>query len=238
MKKLNSISVFFPCYNDSEAISKLVLDANKLLKKISKDFEIIVIDDGSIDDSRQVLKQLQKKIPNLKLIFHKQNKGYGGALKSGFKKAKKEFVFYTDGDGQYDFNEITKLIEKLNDDIDLIQGFKIKRNDPWFRYYVGLAYRHFSRLVYNIKVKDIDCDFRLIRKKVLDRINLKYNSGVICVELMKKLDKQSIKFIEVGVNHYPRLYGNSQFFKPKRVAMTLFESSKLWFNLIILKKYD
>src|SRR3989344_1990807 len=234
MKKLNSISVFFPCYNDSEPIKQLVLDANALLKKVSKDYEIIVIDDGSTDDSRSILKKLQKSIPNLKLIFHKQNKGYGGALKSGFKNAKKEFVFYTDGDGQYDFNEITKLIDKLTDKIGLVQGYKLKRSDPWFRYWVGLAYRYFSRLVYNIKVKDIDCDFRLIRKKALDKITLKYSSGVICVELMKKLDKQGVRFAEVGVHHYPRLYGNSEFFKIKRVTMTLIESSKLWFNLIIL----
>ncbi len=238
-KQLNiSISVFFPCYNDSGSIALMVKGAESVLRKVTSDWEIIVIDDGSSDESRKILTLLKKEVPNLRLVFHKKNKGYGGALKSGFRSASKELVFYTDGDGQYDVKELTKLTALLRGDIDVVQGYKLKRNDPLIRKIVGPIYHLFVRTVFNIKVRDIDCDFRLIRNTALKSIRLHYNSGVICVELVKKLQKDGCKFIEVGVHHYPRLHGSSQFFNFKRVSKTLIELSVLWWKLIVLKKYD
>lgn len=233
-----TISVFFPCYNDEGSIGKLVNDASEVLKKVARDWEIIVVDDGSTDKSRKILKSLAGKNSHLKLVFHKKNRGYGGALKSGFKNATKELVFYTDGDGQYDVKEIEKLLPRMTPDIDVVQGYKLKRHDQFHRLIIGTVYHHFSKLVFNIKVKDIDCDFRLIRKKAIDGINLHYDSGVICVELVKKLQKRGAKFSEIGVHHFPRLYGHSQFFNFRRVSKTLIEQVKLWCNLIVLKQYD
>ncbi len=236
-KKL-SISVFFPCYNDAGSIGLLIKDAFKTLKKISSDFEIIVIDDGSQDESRKILQDLKEQIKELRLVFHSKNRGYGGALRSGFGAATKDLVFYTDGDGQYDVKEITKLLEKLTDDVDVVQGYKIKRNDPIHRLIIGWTYHHFSKLLFGLKVKDVDCDFRLIRRKALDSIKLEYDSGVICVELVKKLQNKGLKFAEVAVSHYPRLYGHSQFFNYKRVIKTLVELTKLWFDLVIVGTYE
>lgn len=237
-KKKISISVFFPCYNDADSIALMVKNAQKILKKLTNNFEIIVIDDGSKDESRQILKLLSEEIPQLKLVFHKTNKGYGGALRSGFKTASKELVFYTDGDGQYDVTELACLIPKMSAGIDVVQGYKLKRHDPWYRLIIGTFYHHFSKIVFNLKVKDIDCDFRLIRKKALDSISLTYNSGVICVEMVKKLQNQGSKFVEIGVHHYPRLHGQSQFFNYRRISKTLRELFKLWWKLIILKQYE
>ncbi|MEK9147089.1 MAG: glycosyltransferase family 2 protein [Patescibacteria group bacterium] len=236
--KKPAISVFFPCYNDEGSIGKLIDDASEVLKRIASDWEIIVVDDGSFDYSRKVLKEKSKYNPKLKLVFHKTNQGYGGALRSGFRNATKELVFYTDGDGQYDVREIEKLLPKMTEDVDVVQGYKLKRHDPLYRLIVGTAYHHFSRLVFNVNVKDIDCDFRLIRKKALDKITLTFNSGVLPVELVKKLQHKRFKFYEIGVSHYPRLYGQSQFFSFRRISKTLVEQIKLWWKLMILKKYD
>lgn len=236
-KKL-SISVFFPCYNDAGSIGFLIQDAYETLKKITDDFEIIVVDDGSQDESPLILKRLKKKIKELKTILHKKNRGYGGALKSGFRATSKDLIFYTDGDGQYDVKELRKFIKILGDDIDVVQGYKLKRSDPWYRTLIGRAYHYFSKYMFNLKVKDVDCDFRLIRKKVLDKISLEYDSGVICVELVKKLQYNTSKFREVGVNHYPRASGHSQFFNYKRIIKTLFELMQLWLKLMVARRYE
>lgn len=238
MKKKYSVSVFFPCYNDAGSIGLLVEDARRVLRKITTDFEIIVVDDGSEDESRKILKRLQGKVKELKLVFHNENRGYGGALKSGFKTASKELVFYTDGDGQYDVGEISKLFEKLTGDADIVQGYKVKRYDPWYRLIIGRTYHYFSKILFGLSIRDVDCDFRLIRRRAINSVTLKHNSGVICVELIKKLQDKGFKFVEVGIHHYPRLYGHSQFFNYKRIVKTLMELGILWFNLVLLKKDD
>lgn len=238
MRTKFSISVFFPCYNDAGSIALLVKEAEATLKRLTDNFEIIVVDDGSSDESRKILTILAREMPTLKLVFHKKNRGYGGALKSGFGAASRDLVFYTDGDGQYDVKELAKLVPKMKPGIDVVQGYKIKRHDSIYRLVIGTIYHHFSRFVFNLKVKDIDCDFRLIRKKAIDSITLNYNSGVICVEMVKKLQAKGYKFFELGVHHYPRLHGQSQFFNFRRVSRTLLELCRLWWQLVILRRYE
>jgi len=231
-----SISVFFPCYNDKGTIATLVLEAQSVLEKLTNDFEIIVIDDGSTDGSRDLLLKLQHDVHQLRLVMHDKNKGYGGALKSGFKAATKELVFYTDGDGQYDVKEIPKLLEKMTDDVDIVNGYKIKRHDPLHRVIIGYIYQEIMRLAFHLPIKDPDCDFRLMRRKIFEKINLKSNTGTICIELVKKAQQAGFKFAEVGVSHYFRVYGKSQFFNFKRVFKTLAKLITLWFELIIFKQ--
>jgi len=158
-----SISVFFPCFNDEKTIGPLIRGAKKILDKTAEKFEIIVIDDGSTDNSRGELSKLSKEIKNLRLIFHRQNKGYGGALKSGFKAAKYDLVFYTDGDGQYDIGELELLLPLMTNDIGVVNGIKMFRNDPWYRIVIGNIYNFFVRNAFGIDINDTDCDFRLIR---------------------------------------------------------------------------
>lgn len=237
--KTNSISVFFPCYNDKGTIASLILDARTVLEKITDDYEIIVIDDGSTDGSRDLILAMQGGTPQLKLVMHENNRGYGGALRSGFKTATKSLVFYTDGDGQYDVKELPLLLEKLNDKIDVVNGYKIKRNDPWHRIVIGYLYQHVIKILFNLKIKDVDCDFRLIRKKAIETIELESNTGTICVELVKKIERAGFKFAEVGVHHFFRTYGKSQFFNFKRIFRTISGLIKLWTDIFIFKKgYD
>lgn len=223
-----TISVFFPCFNDSRTIGKLVQTADKLLKQYTMAYEVIVVDDGSTDGSRQLLGKLKQKLTKLKLILHSSNKGYGAALRSGFKHARYELVFYTDGDGQYDVSELKLLLPLLTSDTDVVNGIKMERNDPWIRIAVGKGYNFFVRNLFGIKIFDVDCDFRLIRKSLLKSVKLTSNSGAICVELVKKLQHQGARFREVTVHHYDRRYGNSQFFRLGKIIQTTVELTKLW----------
>lgn len=226
-KGLPSVSVFFPCYNDEGTIGGLVKTSDEILRRRGGKYEILVIDDGSTDGSRQLVKKLAKEFPKLRLVFHRGNKGYGGALRSGFTKAKYDLVFYTDGDGQYDIGEVELMFPLLTSDIDVVNGIKMFRNDPWYRVIVGNIYNFFVRNVFGIDIFDTDCDFRLIRKSILNKVGLKCKSGAICVELVRKLQDAGARFRQVSVHHYPRKYGSSQFFNWRRILMTGWELMKL-----------
>lgn len=231
-----SISVFFPCYNDSHSIAQLVVDAFATLKKITTQFEVIVIDDGSTDNSANVLKNLVKKYRQLKVIYHRKNKGYGGALQTGFRTARYEWIFYTDGDGQYDVKNLPLLFQLASDNVDFINGIKISRTDPTYRVISGNIYSFFVRWFFWTPIHDIDCDFRLIRKKIIKKLTLKSTSGSICIELVKKAQRAGARFQEAGVSHFERRWGNSQFFQPKRILHTFGELFILWINLMLFKR--
>jgi glycosyltransferase involved in cell wall biosynthesis len=231
-----SISIFFPCYNDSKSIGKLVENALSVARKLTKDYEIIVIDDGSTDKSRDVLKELSKRHKKVHLIFHESNQGYGGALKSGFQAASKDLVFYTDGDGQYNVKELPLLYSLMTPDVDFINGIKMGRSDTAYRIILGNFYSLVARWIFWLPIMDVDCDFRLIRKSILQKIHLTSNSGSICVELVKKSQRAGAKFRQVSVHHLQRRWGQSQFFVPSRLLSTFWELSNLWFRLILLYK--
>jgi len=230
-----SLSIFFPCYNDAGTIGSLVAAADNVAQEFTEDYEILVIDDGSRDNSRELLLQLKDKYPRLHLIFHKTNKGYGAALRSGFLNSQKDLIFYTDGDGQYDVYELRKLFRILQEGVDVVNGYKITRNDPFHRIIIGIVYLRVMRLLFNFHVRDVDCDFRLIRRSVFNHIKLHHNSGVICLELIKKLELAGYRFAEFPVHHYHRTYGKSQFFNFKRLFKTAFNILRLWYELIIKK---
>lgn len=235
MKNL-SISCFFPCYNDAGTIAGMVVLMDKTMREITDDYEIIVIDDGSTDNSRVVLKELEQKYDKLRLVFHEKNRGYGGALRSGFYSATKEFIFYTDGDFQYDVTEIKKLIPKMKDGVDVVNGYKVMRSDPLHRIIIGYIYQGLMRFVFGFKIRDVDCDFRLMRRSLFNKLKLKHNSGVICVEMVKKIQDMGCTFAEVPVNHYHRVYGRSQFFNFSRIFRVARDLSKLWWELMVTDK--
>ena len=233
MQKNLSISAFFPCYNDGGTIASMVALMDLNLRKITDDYEIIVIDDGSTDHSRAILQELQDKYQQLRVILHENNQGYGGALKSGFTSSSKEWIFYTDGDFQYDVSEISSLIAALGEGIDVVNGFKISRSDPIYRKVIGRIYHAIMKGMFGFKIKDVDCDFRLIRKSLLEKIELEYDSGVICVELVKKMQMAGAKFAEMPVHHFFRPYGQSQFFNIARLYRVSKDILKLWWKLRI-----
>ncbi len=231
-----SVSVFFPAFNDAKSIGKLVAEALKVLPALADDYEIIVVNDGSTDETDDVLRDLEKKYKELRVVRHETNKGYGAALQSGFRTASKELVFYTDGDGQYDVRELPLLFEKLDDKADVVNGYKIERADGKRRRWLGGIYNRLAHFFFALPIRDVDCDFRLIRKNALDGVDLTSTSGGICVELVYKLKKKGCNFVEIPVNHYSRIYGKSQFFTFGRVTRTLFDFFSLWLNLVIFRK--
>lgn len=230
-----SISIFFPAYNDQGSIENLVRDALAVLETLTDDHEVIVINDGSVDATPTILDDLARNLSHVEIIHHETNKGYGAALRTGFAAASKELVFYTDGDGQYDVRELTKLLPLMAGEVDVVNGYKIKRADKRYRILIGSIYNRAARFLFRLPIRDVDCDFRLIRKSALRRVELVSSSGVICVELVRKLDLAGCVFVETPVAHYPRLEGHSQFFKPFRVAHTLIDFFILWLNLVVLR---
>jgi glycosyltransferase involved in cell wall biosynthesis len=231
-----SLSVFFPAYNDAPSLPGLIANTFETVKSIATDFEVIVVNDGSADSTGEVLATLAAQYgPQLRVITHEVNRGYGGALRTGFAAATKELFFYTDGDGQYDVKELPKLLALLTPQTGLVNGYKLERNDPWHRIFIGKVYNQFARLLFRIRIRDIDCDFRLIRTGLLQSLNLTSTSGTICVELVRKLELSGCAVAEVGVHHYPRLYGRSQFFRIPALASTLYQLISLYVRLVILR---
>ena len=233
-----SVSAFFPCYNDALSIGKMVRDVRESLVEAVSDFEIIVVNDGSSDNSLQVLQELQKEVSELRIVNHEVNRGYGGALLSGIAASTKQWVFYTDGDAQYDAREISRCIAAVTESSDVIQGFKIGRGDPLHRRIIGRVYHHSVRLLFRLPVRDTDCDFRLMRKSILDKFRLQSTTGVICVEMMHAFNRVNARFVEVGVSHYHRPHGKSQFFRVPAVSRSALQLLQLWTRLILRRSYE
>ncbi len=225
------ISAFFPAYNDGGTIASMVVAALIVLQQLTDDYEIIIINDGSQDYTAQIAAQLARDYPCVRVVHHPENRGYGGALRSGFAAASKDIIFYTDGDAQYDVRDLLRLYPLLTPDVDVVQGFKLNRDDPWFRRPLGRAYHAAVRWAFQLHVRDVDCDFRVLRRRVFEQIELYQNSGEICVELVKKLERSGCKIVEAGVTHYPRPYGHSQFFRPRHLISTLRGLLRLWWDL-------
>ena len=232
--KFASLSVFFPAYNDAPSLPGLIHKTFDVLREHVEDYEVIVVNDGSQDDTGDVLEQLRLEFtPYMRVQTHPQNRGYGGALRTGFESATRDYVFYTDGDSQYDVGELPLLLKLAGPETGLVNGYKLERHDPAHRVWIGKAYNWFARTLFRIRLRDIDCDYRLIRRSLVDAIHLTSTSGTICVELVRKLELSGCEVKEVGVHHYPRLYGRSQFFRIQSLAITLYQLVRLWVRLVI-----
>ena len=184
--KVPSLSIFFPAYNDSGTIGSLVIAAHRAAASLTPDFEIIVVNDGSPDNTAQIADELARTYPEVRVVHHPVNRGYGAALQTGFAEARKDFVFYTDGDGQYDPSEMTALWPHLTDSVDLVNGYKISRSDPMHRIIIGRIYHHTVKRLFGLPVRDVDCDFRMMRRGILESVGHERTSGVKSVVIIKK----------------------------------------------------
>jgi len=231
------LSVFFPAYNDSGTIASMVIRTVQTASKLTSDFEVIVVDDGSADGTADIADELARTYPQVRAVHHPINRDYGAALQTGFRSATKELIFYTDGDAQYDPTELAVLWEKI-DSADLVNGYKISRADPLHRIVIGRAYHYIVSMMFGLKLRDVDCDFRLMRRTIFERINLEKTSGIICVEMMKKIQDAGFRIVEVPVHHFHRAYGTSQFFNFRRLARVARDLMLLWYALVVRRSHE
>ncbi len=209
MKKLSSLSIFFPFWNEEENIVNVVEKAIPIAEQVASKWEILMIDDGSSDKTAEKARKLEKKYNGVTLISHQVNRGYGAALRTGFDNSKYEYVVFTDGDLQFDFSEVVKLIEKIGG-ADIVIGFREKRDDTFFRHILMLLHRIWSFIFFGIFVRDIDCGFKLFRKDALELLSpLRSEGAMITTEILAKAKNKKLKIAQVGVSHYSRKYGES-----------------------------
>jgi glycosyltransferase involved in cell wall biosynthesis len=228
MNKINSLSVFFPTYNEEANIEKTVLAAKQVLEKLVNNWEILIINDGSTDKTKEIAQKLAKSENRIKVITHQQNLGYGSALKSGFAKAKYSWIAFADSDGQFDFAEIEKFFSFVGK-ADLILGYRIKRADALNRRLYTFVWALIPKILWGLKVRDYSCGFKLIKKEVFVAVQpLVGEEKTTQIELLVKAKKQGFKFVEIGVHHYPRRFGKQTGAKLKVVVKSIVDLFRLY----------
>lgn len=226
---VNELSIFFPVHNEVHNLPKLLEDTIAILPEICRDPEIIIVDDGSDDGSGVIADQYSKKHSFIRVIHHEGNKGYGAALKTGFKSATKALIFYTDGDGQFNIREL-KLILPLLSQADVVSAYRVKRKDPWHRLMNTKIFEFSVFLFFGLKIKDPDCAFKVYRKEVIDRIDMRSNGAMIDVEMLFQAQQQGYRIVQRGVEHYPRVSGESSGANLRVIFRAVREMSALWFR--------
>jgi glycosyltransferase involved in cell wall biosynthesis len=203
---VNSLSVFFPCYNEQGNIERVVKSAIDVLTPLKIDYEIIIVDDGSKDKTGQIADSLAAGDTHIKAVHHRPNRGYGAALQSGFKAATKEYVFYTDGDGQFDIKELP-LLFKYTADYDIVTGYRINRQDNLIRKINAFCWTTMVNLLFGMKIKDMDCAFKLYKRRIFDDIKMESTGALINTEIFARAKNKGYKIFQIGVHHYPRTAG-------------------------------
>jgi glycosyltransferase involved in cell wall biosynthesis len=223
-----SISAFFPAYNEEGNIALLARKTAAALKKICSKYEVIAVNDGSRDRTAEVVRSLHRKDPHVRLVNHVVNQGYGAAVKSGFKAARYDWVFFTDGDGQFDVEEISGFLPWM-DSCDLIIGYRIKRADPLQRKLNAFAWGTLVRTLFWLRgARDIDCAFKVIRRDIFKKFSLETTGAMISTELLVKAQKNGFRIRELGVHHYPRRAGTQTGAKLRVILRAFKELFMYW----------
>ncbi len=200
------LSVFYPCHNEEANVERVTEAALAACSEVSDDFEIIIINDGSSDRTKELTDALADRIPQVRAIHQWPSRGYGGALQRGFREATKDWVFYTDGDGQFDFAELKKLIPLLSD-CEIVSCYRSNRQDPLIRKLNGWAWTWLVNLVFGMKVRDVDCAFKLYPRKLFDEIEMQSTGALIDAEILARATNLGYKIGQTSVVHYARVSG-------------------------------
>ena len=208
MSKSLNVSVVLPAYNEEKNLRRTVDSARMVLSQIATDWEIIVVDDGSTDGTASVCEELIAECDKVRIIRHGSNKGYGAALKSGILSAGHELIFFTDSDGQFDLRELERLLEWA-DEYDIVMGYRGKRHDPWHRLINAFGWNVLVRVVFGLRVRDVDCAFKLFRRTVFDRVKIRSAGAMINAEILAQATRFGMRMREIKVSHYPRSHGKA-----------------------------
>jgi glycosyltransferase involved in cell wall biosynthesis len=221
-----SLSVFFPCFNEELNIEKLVLEAIEVLNRSVEKYEILIINDGSTDKTGLIADSLSKQYKHIHVIHHEINKGYGAALITGYGNAIHEWIFFTDGDNQFFINELESFLKEINE-YAVIIGFRGKREDPFYRICYAQAWNLLVRYLFNLRVRDLNCAFKLVNRKVLEKITLSSAGAAISTELLVKAKYAGFQIKEIKVSHKERMFGTQTGANPKVVIKAFLELFKL-----------
>lgn len=231
MKQLSSLSIFFPFWNEEENLEKVVSKAILVAKKVAKQWEILIIDDGSSDNTLFIAKKLAEKEKRIRVIAHKENRGYGASLKSGLTQAKYDYVVFTDGDGQFDFSEVEKFIDPIQS-ADVVIGNRIKRLDHPFRHILMILLKIWDFVFFGFYFKDIDCGFKMFTKRATQKIlPLQSEGAMITTEILAKAIRAHLVIKQVDVHHYPRKAGDQSGGNIRVILRAVKESIMLWRQL-------
>lgn len=233
MKKVSELSIFFPFWNEEKNIKRVATDAMAVAKDVAEKWEIILVDDGSTDDTLKIAKELAKKNKNIRVVSHTPNRGYGAALREGLSAAKYKYIVFADGDGQFDFSQVSLLIDAIKGK-DMAIGFRKKRRDEKILIRLLLMYllKVWAFIIFRFYVKDIDCGFKLFKKSSIETIMpLRSDGAMITTEILAKAKARKLQIAQVGVDHYPRKYGEQTGANLQVVIRAVFESLLLWWDI-------
>jgi len=220
----------FPLYKDKKTVKKMIFGSLRVLKKTKKKFEIVIVDDGCPQQSGLYAKEISRNIPNIKILFHKKNLGYGAAIKTGLKNCKNQWIFQTDGDAEYDVNDLNKLL-KASKDSDLVITYRFRKKYKTSRIIISWIYNKLLRALFNTKFKDISTGSRLVKKKLINKIQLFSNSPFLGAELAIKSQIKGFRVNEIGIHTYPRTFGTGSSVSIKNIILTIRDMIILFFKV-------
>lgn len=227
MKANRSISVFLPCYNEAGNIARVADAALKVLSKIGCEYELIIVDDGSKDETGKIAEKLAGGNDTVRVVHHETNLGYGAALQSGFKAAAKELVFYTDGDGQFDIGEMPALLG-LMDEYDIVSCYRVNRRESMVRKFNAWCWTQLVCILFGMRIRDIDCAFKLYRREIFEHIELSSTGALIDAEILARAIRKGYKVVQMPVHHYPRMVGEQTGAKLSVILRAFKELFKLY----------
>ena len=227
MDRLSGISAFFPAYNEERNVAAMVERLAAVLPRVADDYEVIVVDDGSVDRTGAIADEIAASDPHVRVVHHGRNRGYGGALKSGFEAGRKEWTFFTDGDGQFDVEEIGRLLP-LTASHDIVVGYRLDRAEGGLRRLNAAAWNWLVRRLFGIPVRDVDCAFKLIHRPVLEVVHPQAEGAMISTEFLARAVRAGFRVVEVGVHHYPRQHGKPTGANPLVIARAFYELFRLY----------
>ncbi|MEW6732618.1 MAG: glycosyltransferase family 2 protein [Acidobacteriota bacterium] len=228
--RFRSISAVLPAFNEEENIETSALKLLEVLRSLPfQEYEVVIVNDGSIDRTAELSDALAAKHKEIRVIHHPTNLGYAQALRSGFTSSQSDLIFYTDSDNQFDVRELKNFIAPI-EDYDMVCGFRIYRYDPLTRLFLSWGFNLLVRIIFRIRVRDIDCAFKLFRREIFDKIKIESEKFFVDAEILAKARYHKFSMTELGVRHYPRMAGRSTV-RPSHIIYTLKELAKIWLNI-------
>ncbi|MBN1295914.1 glycosyltransferase family 2 protein [bacterium] len=225
-----SLSVFFPAHNEIESLPGIVKAAGDICRELVGDFEIIIVDDGSTDGTSELADRLESSEPGVRVVHHGMNRGYGGALRSGFLSAKKDLIFYTDADAQFDMAELRDVLPMI-ETADVVTCYRTGRCDPWHRSLNTWLFEKTVSLVFGLKIRDPDCAYKIYRREVIEQMELTSDGAMIDVEMLLQAQRAGYRIVQRGVRHYPRKSGMPSGANIRVILKAFREMIRLWRRL-------